>query len=152
MEPDVPATVKELKRWMKQRCFNFNSYSIHGNTIYEGFGIDTSRGVYTWYYTERGQRHDLEYFSSEQEIVLYAFNKIESDSWARTHMIGFGGSEKAHEELAAKLIDLGIEFLQDSITNFYAVNHPAYRTFVYGCDVHKVGHLKKVYFKEKRII
>jgi hypothetical protein len=90
MEPDVPATVKELKRWMKQHCFNFNSYSIHGNTIYEGFGIDTSGGVYAWYYTERGQQRDLEYFSSEQEIVLYAFNKIRSDSWARTHMIGFG--------------------------------------------------------------
>ena len=149
MEPDIPATVKELKQWMKQRCFNFNSYSIHGNTIYEGFGIDTAGGVYTWYYTERGQRHDLEHFSSEQEIVLYAFNKIKSDSWARTHMIGFGDSEKDHGELATKLTDLGIEFLQDSITNFYEVNHPAYRTFVYGCDLHKVGHLKKAYFKER---
>jgi hypothetical protein len=46
----------ELENWMKENCFNFNRYSINGSSIYEGFGIDKSVGLYTWYYTERGQK------------------------------------------------------------------------------------------------
>ena len=32
---------------MKQNCFNFNSYSINGNRIYEGFGIPIIEALYS---------------------------------------------------------------------------------------------------------
>jgi hypothetical protein len=70
MEPDIPATVKELKQWMKQRCFNLNSYSIQGNTINEGFGIDTSGGVQTWYYVDSGMIWNTSHQSRKLSCML----------------------------------------------------------------------------------
>jgi hypothetical protein len=52
----TPKTRIELENWMKANCYHFNSYSINGNFIYEGFGIDYINGFYNWYYTERGQK------------------------------------------------------------------------------------------------
>jgi hypothetical protein len=37
---------------MKENCFNFEAYSINGNSIYEGFGIDRLGGLFAWYYTD----------------------------------------------------------------------------------------------------
>ena len=75
----LPKTEIELENWMSENCFNFNSYSINGNSIYEGFGIDKSGELYIWYYTERGQKNNLKYFKTENEIIVYAFNQIKSD-------------------------------------------------------------------------
>ena len=88
---------------MKQNCFNFNSYSINGNRIYEGFGIQKFKDTFIWYYTERGEEQELEVFDSEEGIVAYAFNKVKSDAWARTHMIGFTPDKALAEELNIKL-------------------------------------------------
>jgi hypothetical protein len=78
----IPKTEIELENWMKANCFNFNYYSINGNIINEGCGIEKSGELYIWYHTERGQKDNLKYFISESEIVEYAFNEIKSDKWA----------------------------------------------------------------------
>ncbi|KAA5533552.1 hypothetical protein F0919_13510 [Taibaiella lutea] len=144
----VPATEKELESWMKENCYNFKSYSINGNSIYEGCGIDNSGGLFIWYYTERGKRTVLKYFPSEPEIVEYAFNQIKADKWAKAHCIGFTTSKAEKQELENILKDANIEFFQDEIP-YYGLERTVYRTFVLGCNINKTQHLKLKYCKEK---
>jgi len=132
---------------MKQNCFNFNNYSINGNAIHEGHGIDKFGGLFIWYYTERGQKDNLKYFQTEKEVVEFAYNEVKADKWAKTHCVGVTSEKAETEELANKLRDLGVEYLQDQIP--YGLHTLVYRTFVLGCDVEKVSYLKDKYYKEK---
>jgi hypothetical protein len=141
-------TILELENWMKENCFNFENYSINGNAIFEGHGIDKIGGHFIWYYTERGEKRDVEYFQTEKEIVEFAFKAIQSDRWAKTHCIGFTTSKTEARELNDKLKELNIEFFQDEIP-YYGLNRPVFRTLVLGCDINKVTHLKDKYYKEK---
>ena len=76
---DVPKTEKEPERWMKDNGYHFNGYSINGNAIDEGFGIDRSGGLLIWYYTERGKKDNQKYFQTENEAVAFAFHQIKVD-------------------------------------------------------------------------
>jgi hypothetical protein len=145
---NIPKTVLQLENWMKEYCFNFSNYSINGNVIYEGFGIDKSGGLFIWYYTERGEKRELNYFQSEEKMVEYAYEQIKSDKWANVHCIGLNIDKNESEELAKRLLELKIDFFQDEIP-YYGPHKPAYRTFVRGCDTLKVSHLKEKYYKEK---
>jgi hypothetical protein len=144
----LPGTKKELDSWMKDNCYNFDSYSIDGNAISEGFGIDNSAGLFIWYYTERGEKNNLKYFQSEAEIVEYAFNQIKADKWAKTHCIGFTTNKDEKHELENLLNGKNIQFFQDEIP-YYGPERPVYRTFVLGCDITKTKHLKDKFYKEK---
>ncbi len=144
----LPKTKIELENWMSENCFNFNSYSINGNSIYEGFGIDKSGGLFIWYYVERGKRDNLKYFNSENEIVEHAFNQIKSDKWAKKHCIGFSINVNKITELKSELQKMNIEFFEDKIP-YYGVDKPAYRVFVVGCDIQKTEYLKEKYYTEK---
>ncbi|WP_263602362.1 hypothetical protein [Chryseobacterium sp. PET-29] len=144
----LPNTIRELEYWMKEHCFNFNSYSINGNPIYEGMGIEQSGNHFTWYYTERGQKQVLETFNTEAEITAYAFNQIKSDKWAKTHCIGFSADIGKITDLKNKLASMNIEYFEDKIP-YYGLERPVYRVFVLGCDILKTEHLKKKYWTEK---
>lgn len=144
-ETDFPKTVSELEHWMKEHCYNFESYSINGNSIYEGFGIEKSGNMFIWYYTERGQQQNLEYFGSETEIVQYAYNEIKSDQWARRHLIGFSSDLSKIIQLKKELDNINLKYICDEIP-YYGNGKPAYRVFVLGCDIRKTIHLKKRYF------
>ena len=144
----TPQTEIELEKWMKDNCFNFNSYSINGNAIYEGFGIDKIGGLFTWYYTERGQKENIKYFDNEKELIEYAYNQIKSDKWARTHCIGFTTDKSKSNELSTRLGEMDIEFMKDEIP-YYGPGRPVFRTFVFGCDYLKVSDLRKQYYEEK---
>ncbi|HVG13592.1 MAG TPA: hypothetical protein VM935_01490 [Chitinophagaceae bacterium] len=142
----LPATRSQLEDWMIAQCYNFNSYSVNGSIIHEGYGIDKADDGFVWYYTERGQKSHLKYFQTEKEIVQYAFEALKNDKWARTHCIGFTGDKKEALELAEKLKLLRITFIQDEIP-FYGWDKPAFRTFVLGCDHKLVNDLKEQYNK-----
>ena len=144
----LPKTEIELENWLKINCFNFNSYSINGNNIYEGYGIDKLGGLYIWYYTELGQKDNLKYFRSETEIVEYAFNQIKSDKWAKTHCIGFSTDLNKINDLKSELQKMKIEFFEDKIP-YYGIDRPVYRVFVLGCDIQKTEHLIGKYWTEK---
>ena len=118
-----PKTEIELEKWMKENCFNFNSYSINGNAIYEGYGVDKFGGLFIWYYTERGQKNNLKYFQTEQEIIEHAYNQINLDKWAKTHCIGFTTDESESLELEDKLYEMQIEFIKDEIP-YYGLQRP----------------------------
>lgn len=148
MDNNIPTTIPELEHLMKEHCFNFNSYSINGNPIYEGLGIDQSGGVFTWYYTERGQKQVLETFNTEAEITAYAFNQIKSDKWAKTHCIGFSADIGKIIDLKNTLAQMNIKYFEDQIP-YYGIERPVYRVFVLGCDILKTEKLKKKYWTEK---
>jgi hypothetical protein len=143
---NVPKTEVELEAWMKKNCFNFTSYSINGNGIFEGFGIEKFGSLYIWYYTERGKKETLKYFQTEQEIVEYAYIQLINDKWARSHCIGFTTSNAEAIELRQKLHQLNINFFYDEIP-YYGLNNPVLRTFVLGCDCNRVTDLKKKFYK-----
>jgi hypothetical protein len=142
----IPKTEVELEVWMKENCFNFNAYSINGNAIHEGYGIDKFGSLFIWYYTERGEKNNLKYFQTEQEIVQYAYNQLNNDQWAKTHCIGFTTDKAEVLELSQKLQLLGIDFIDDEIP-YYGPARPVFRTFVLGCDCNQVNELKEKYYK-----
>jgi len=147
MDDTIPKTVTELENWMKAHCYNFESYSISGNSIYEGFGIDKSGTIFIWYYTERGQQQSLKYFGSEAEIVQHAYNEIKSDQWARTHLVGFCSDLSKTVLLKKELDTMNIKYMYDEIP-YYGNRKPVYRVFVLGCDIKKTIHLKEKYCTE----
>ena len=138
----IPKTETELAEWMKAHCFNFHNYAINGNVIHEGFGIERLAKRFSWYFTERGQKENLKFFQTEKEIVEYAYHAIKGDKWAKTHCIGFTTDKTKSAELASLLVYRNIEYIQDEIP-YYEPQRPVYRTFVFGCDVNKVGDLKE---------
>ncbi|SIT05350.1 hypothetical protein SAMN05421766_10828 [Zobellia uliginosa] len=142
----IPQTEIELETWMKRHCYNFNSYSINGNAIYEGFGIDKTKGEYIWYYTESGIKENIKIFNTEKELIAYTFDQIQSDKWAKTHCIGMTTSKEEKMELSEELRKREIKFIQDEIP-YFGPKRPAYRTFVLGCDKLKTKDLKRKYFK-----
>ena len=48
------------------------SYSINGNLIYEGCGLEKNGELYYWNCTERGQKTILKYFESEKQAIKHA--------------------------------------------------------------------------------
>lgn len=144
----LPKAEAELENWMKENCFNFNSYSINGNMICEGFGIATSENLFVWYYTERGQREILQSFKSESEIIAFAFHQINVDMWAKTHCIGFSEDKDKIIELENLLKQMNIEFFEDKIP-YYGIKRPVYRVFVLGCNIKKTEYLKEKYCIKK---
>ena len=148
MKEKNPETEIELENWMKENCYNFNSYSINGNFIWEGFGIDKNGYLFSWYYTERGQKDTREIFRTEKEIIEFAFEQIKSDKWAKSHCIGFNFDKNKSDELAEILKKMNIEYFQDKIP--YYASKPAFRTFVLGCDIKKTEHLKIQFYNEPK--
>ena len=142
----LPETVTELVHWMRSRCCNFESYSVGGNSIYEGCGLEETLDGYVWYYTERGKRSTIAFFITEQDAVTHAYRQIVVDKWATAHYVGLTASQAEAQELAEHLRALGVVFWEDSIANFYALNRPAYRTFVAGCDINRAGFLRQQYY------
>ena len=144
----IPETIVKLEHWMNENCFNFNSYSVNGNSISEGYGIDKWGGLFIWYYTERGEKNKLKYFQTEKEIVEFAYSQIISDKWAKAHCVGFSPDKLDAQEIANQLHNLNVEHFQDEIP-YYGLHRPVYRTFVLGCDINKVAHLKSRFYKEQ---
>ena len=144
----LPKTENELESWMKDNCCNFDSYSINGNVIFEGFGIDRFGGLFIWYYIERGEKNNLKYFQSEAEIVEHAYNQIKADKWSKAHCIGFTTNKDEMRQLEDILKETGVEFFQDEIP-YYGPERPVYRTFVLGCGINKTKHLKGKFRTEK---
>lgn len=144
----IPKTELELALWMKTNCFNFNSYSIGGNPIHEGCGIEKSGSLYIWYYTEKGEWQNLDYFRTEEEIVKFAHDKILNDKWANNHCIGFTTNKSKSTELTNILKQRKIEYMADEIP-YYGAEQPVFRVFVFGCDHRQTNDLKSKYYEKK---
>lgn len=148
-EWEVPTTREALVRWMEEHGYNFNDYSINGNVIGEGFGIDEVGSEFQWYFTERGRKQVKNVFQSEREVVAFAFEQIRDDQWARSHCIGFLFDKAKADELKAKLEAIPLYYIADEIP-YYGPEKPAYRFFVFGCDIKRAEGLRSAYFKPEK--
>lgn len=134
-------TIRQLDEWMTTNCYN-DGYAIGNRKIHEGYGLAESDGVYVWYYTERGQQQNLNYFQTEQEAVAFAFAKITADKFANRHMVGFIKDQSREAELLAELKRRNIAFWKDEIP-YGGPNDRRVRVFVFGCDIEKVLDLQQ---------
>lgn len=144
----IPETEAELEKWMIDNCYNFNEYSINGNHIWEGFGIEKKSDLFYWYFSERGRREILKIFGTEKEIIEYAYNHIKSNKTSKSHCIGFLFDKNKSDELKQILDEMNIKFEQDQVPYFKDEKQIAYRTFVFGCDIEKVDYLRKKYLQQ----
>ncbi len=136
-------TIKQLDEWMTNNCFNDN-YAIGNRNIHEGFGLDRFGTLYVWYYTERGERQNLNYFQTEKEAVDFAFKTITADKFANRHMIGFIKDRLKETELLAELKSRNLEYWKDEIP-YGGLNDIRIRVFVFGCDIKSVLDLQQQY-------
>jgi hypothetical protein len=142
------STINQLDEWMTHNCYN-DSYAIGNRNIYEGCGLDTFGSLYVWYYTERGQRQNLNYFQSEQEAVEFAFKTITADKFANRHLIGFLKDKLAEEELLKELNNRNIKYWTDQIP-YGGISDPRFRVFVFGCDIKLTVDLKEKYYQQDK--
>jgi hypothetical protein len=138
-------TIKQLDEWMTENCYP-ETYAIGNRNIYEGCGLDTFGSLYVWYYTERGERQNLNYFQTEKEAVEFAFKKITADKFAKSHMVGFINDKQSGLDLETELRKRNIDFWKDEIP-YYGLAKPTTRVFVLGCDIKKVLDLQTKYAK-----
>ncbi len=54
-------------------------------------------------YCERGHIHIFKEFCTEKELVVYALGKLESDIWAKAHLIAWTWNEKDIEAAEREL-------------------------------------------------
>lgn len=135
----VPTTIQELKSLMIKNCYNLELYSIDGNIIYEGFGLEKWGELFIWYYIERGSRENIKYFQSEKEAVIYAFNEINKDKYSHSHLIINTDNIYIKEQILKELKKRSVKFWIEEIP----LNFINYRIFANGCDINKVRDLIK---------
>ena len=139
----VLTTIKQFDDWLTRNCFA-DTYGIGNRNIHEGCGLDTFGSLYIWYYTERGERQNLNYFPTEKDAVDFAFKKITADKFAKSHMVGFINDKQSGLELETELRKRNIDFWKDEIP-YYGLAKLTIRVFVLGCDIKKVLDLKIKY-------
>ena len=138
-ETDIE-TELDLEQWLKENCYPLNSYSINGNFIYEGFGLENNGGIYQWYFTERGEKTILEYFATEIDAVKYALKEIKADKHANRNLIGIFKENEELERIISVLKKREIKYLTDRIP-YGGKNDWRTRIFVIGCGIKKVVDL-----------
>lgn len=135
-------TELELVQWLKEHCYPMNSYSINGNFIYEGRGLEKNGNLYEWFYTERGKKQTLEYFDTEKKAVQFALKEIKGDSHANRNFIGMYKESSEVEKILSELKNRGIEYWTDKIP-YGGINDRRTRVFVIGTGINKAKDLIK---------
>ena len=133
-------TVIELELWLKENCYPMHSYSINGNFIYEGCGLENKGSHFEWYYTERGERNLLEIFDTEKEAVQFALKQIKEDEHSNRNFIGMYKSNKDVDSILLELKKRKVEYWTDIIP-YGGTNDLRKRIFVIGCGIKKVQDL-----------
>ena len=77
----------------------------------------------------RGNKRILMSFSSEQELVEYALEKLKADKWNKAHLVAWVWSEAEIQQAEAELKNYNISFERNDVPN-YLQGKNAYRIFV----------------------
>lgn len=135
-------TVADLEKWLKDNCYSMDSYSINGNAIFEGYGLENNGGLFQWFYTERGNKETLEHFATEKEAVEFALKKIQADKHAKRNYLGMFKTDAEVEQIVSTLKERGIEYWTDKIL-YGPFEDWRTRIFVIGCGIKKALDLKQ---------
>ena len=125
--------------WLKENCFSMDSYSINGNAIFEGYGLENNGGLFQWFYTERGDKETLEHFATEKDAVEFALKKITADEYSKRNYLGVYKDEEI-QQILLELTNQGIEYWTDKIL-YGPFEDWRTRIFVVGCGIKKAKDL-----------
>jgi len=139
-------TIAELEQYLERECYNFQWLSIGGHRAPEGAFIEKAGNEYVFGYSERGKREVLASFPTERELVDYAFRQLTADRWHRGHLVAWVWSEAEILEAEEDLRRRGIPWERNDIPN-YRPGRRAYRIFVFGRDLLRLGDFKEKYLK-----
>jgi hypothetical protein len=71
-------TISELENWMSENGIK-NTFTPKSRFITdEGLGLEIVDGLYIWYFIERGERQNIEYFKSEKDAAEFVFAFLKS--------------------------------------------------------------------------
>ncbi|MFN8296076.1 MAG: hypothetical protein U0T69_07760 [Chitinophagales bacterium] len=72
------STISELENWMSENGIK-NTFTSNNRFVSdEGLGLEVVDGLYIWYFVERGERQNLEYFNSEKDAVEFVYEFLKS--------------------------------------------------------------------------
>lgn len=134
----------ELKEKLIAAGCNPANFSVLGKGD-DAFCLDKKRNEWAVFYTERGCDSKPIFTSdNEEEACEYFFNYVvKQQHW---HIVGFFKKESEADELAGKLVSIGVNPIRNDIPAYKTTNDPRYRVFVVGKDIFKVrecqGHVK----------
>ncbi|WP_395057913.1 hypothetical protein [Flavobacterium sp.] len=133
----IPRTIKELKKYMIDNCYNCDLYAVIDKQKHDGFGLEEWGELYVWYYVERGNRENINYFNAEEKAVEYIYDVLLTDKFARSHFFKLIDDPLKKNELVNSLNNKKIEFWTDEIP-YLGIDGKATRFFIVGCDIKKV--------------
>jgi hypothetical protein len=137
------STIKELEDWMAENCLKNKITPRHRYETDDGIGLEKYGDFYIWYYSERGEKENLNYFDTEKEAAEFVYEYVKKDKYANSHLVASLNSQNLKNELITELKNRNIKYWNDEIS--YSPNEKIMQVFVYRCDIKKVIDLKDKY-------
>lgn len=141
-------SIEELEKYLEDECYSFVEINIGKHHAHEGIVIEKNGDAYEFGYSERGNKRILMSFSSEQELVEYALEKLQADKWNKAHLVAWVWSEAEIQQAEEELKNYNISFVRNDVPN-YLQGKNAYRIFVFGKDYLKLEEFTKRYYRSR---
>ena len=141
-------SIEELEKYLEDECYSFVEINIGKHHAHEGIVIEKNGDAYEFGYSERGRKTVMKSFSSEQELVEYALEKLSADKWNKAHLVAWVWSEADIQQAEQELKNNNISFERNDVPN-YSQGRNAYRIFVFGRDVLKLAEFIKKYYRRR---
>lgn len=141
-------SIEELEKYLEDECYSFAEISIGKHYTHKGIVIKKNSDAYEFGYSERGNKEIIKSFSSEQELVEYALEKLLADKWNKAHLVAWVWSEAEIQQAEQELKTYNISFERNDVPN-YLQGKNAYRIFVFGKDYLKLTEFAKKYYRSR---
>jgi len=138
--------IEELEKYLEDECYSFDEISIGKHHAYEGIIIEKTGEGYCFGCMERGRKRIIKTFSTEKDLVQFAYQELSSDEWLKGHLVAWVWTEADIKLAETELKKMHILFKRNDIPNYREGQH-AYRIFVFGKDVRRLSTFKKKYLK-----
>ncbi len=96
-------TIEELETYLEEEWFSFNQLSIGKHIAVEGIVVKRDGAKYIFGYSERGNLNVIQEFETEEELVMYAFDRLSEDKWMKAHLAAWTWTEEEILEAEVEL-------------------------------------------------